>query len=167
MQSDFNAIIEQYGGLLSRVAATYEANAALQQELIQEISLAVWQGLRRFQGNSSIKTYILRIAHNRAVSHVSSQVKAPYFDEYDSVTHEPKTSPSSNTNPELQIANQQAVSALLDAVRQLSISARQIVTLSLEGLSYKEIAEICGTTTSNVGVVLNRSKQQIVSKIDE
>jgi RNA polymerase sigma-70 factor (ECF subfamily) len=165
LRSDFDSIIEQYGGMLSRVASTYEANPALQQELIQEISLAVWQGLRRFQGKSSVKTYILRIAHNRAVSHVNSQVKAPDFSEYDSVSNEPSAANTSITNPETQIANQQTVSTLLDAIRKLSLSARQIVTLSLEGLSYNEIAEICGTTTSNVGVVLNRSKQQIMSKI--
>jgi RNA polymerase sigma-70 factor (ECF subfamily) len=72
-----------------------------------------------------------------------------------------------NSNPESQAANQQAVSALLNAVRKLPIGARQVVTLSLEGVSYQDIADICGTTTSNVGVILNRSKQQIMGIMNE
>jgi len=174
LQSDFDSIIKEHSGLLARVAATYEANPALQQELLQEISLAVWQGLRRFEGKSSVKTYILRIAHNRSVTHVSSQVKIPNFTEYNSVTDidlpssefEPNLSQKSS-NPESELASQQTVSALVDAVRQLPIGARQIVTLSLEGLSYQDIADICGTTTSNVGVILNRAKKQIMDIMNE
>ena len=44
MQADFKDILNQHQALLSRVAASYEANEALQQELLQEIALAVWQG---------------------------------------------------------------------------------------------------------------------------
>lgn len=174
MQIDFDSVIQEHSSLLARVAATYEANPALQQELFQEISLAVWQGLRRFEGKSSIKTYILRIAHNRSVTHVSSQVRMPNFTEYNSVSEADSASPESNmsimgqsANPENEVVNQQAVSALVKAVRKLPIMARQIVTLSLEGLSYQDIADICGTTTSNVGVILNRAKQQIMDTMNE
>lgn len=174
LQGDFDSIIQKYSGLLTRVAAAYEANPALQQELFQEISLAVWQGLARFEGNSSIKTYILRIAHNRSVTHVSSQIKIPNFTEYNSVSDMDtpiskfaSSAVQKNSNPESQAANQQAVSALLNAVRKLPIGARQVVTLSLEGVSYQDIADICGTTTSNVGVILNRSKQQIMGIMNE
>ena len=160
--------------MLFRVAASYEADPALQQELFQEISLAVWQGLRRFEGKSSVKTYILRIAHNRSVTHVSSQVKKPNFTEYNSVndmeggeTEVGLDVTSQSLNPEREVANQQAISALVRAVRNLPISARQIVTLSLEGISYQDIADICGTTTSNVGVILNRAKQQIMDNMNE
>ena len=55
----FEDVFAQYGSLLSRVANSYEANHALQQELLQEIAIAVWQGLTRFKGDSSVKTCLL------------------------------------------------------------------------------------------------------------
>ena len=73
-----NTLLNEYAPLLARVAATYEINQALQDELIQEMSLAVWRAFENndsssdaaFRGDASIKTYIARIAHNKAVDHV-------------------------------------------------------------------------------------------------
>ena len=79
----FEDVFAQYGAILSRVANSYEANEAMQQELLQEIAIAVWQGLSRFKGDSSVKTYILKIAHNRAVTHVANQVKRLDTHQYD------------------------------------------------------------------------------------
>ncbi|MBT0586219.1 RNA polymerase sigma factor [Alteromonas oceanisediminis] len=161
MTLSFNQVFEQYAGLLARVAASYEAVPALQQELLQEICLAVWQGLKRFEGNSSIKTYILRIAHNRAVTHVSVQMRHPKFDDIDDMVEKAQGDDISRHSMESVIANQRSAARLVAAVRALPIASRQVVGLSLEGLSYKEIAETCGMTTSNVGVVLTRAKQQL------
>jgi DNA-directed RNA polymerase specialized sigma24 family protein len=52
---DFSQVIQKHAALLGRVAATYEANFHLRQELLQEISLAVWQALEKFKGDSSVK----------------------------------------------------------------------------------------------------------------
>lgn len=64
------------------MAATYEANFHMRQELLQEITLAVWQALEKFKGDSSVKTYILRVAHNKAITHVAYHVKQPRNDSY-------------------------------------------------------------------------------------
>lgn len=156
MSQDFNSILSEYSALLSRVAASYEANHHLRQELLQEITLAVWQPLTNFKGDSSVKTYILRVAHNRAISHVAYHIKMPNNVSYCEVT---EPSPSSALSSESTIAQQQQVATLLNAVRKLPIQTRQIVTLSMEGLSYQDIAEVCGIQVSNVGVILNRSKK--------
>ena len=150
----FEGVFAQYGSLLSRVANSYEANHALQQELLQEIAIAVWQGLTRFKGDSSVKTYILKIAHNRAVTHVANQVKRIDTDEYnDDVVIEQ----ASQISPETATSQQQSLSRLLVKVRALAVQPRQVLTLSLEGLSYDEIADICGLTKSHVGVILKLS----------
>lgn len=159
MVQGFDDVFAQYEGLLGRVANSYEANDAMQQELLQEIAVAVWQGLSRFKGDSSIKTYILRIAHNRAVTHVASQVKrvdTHSLDEGDE--HYPHSQPS----PETLTSNQQSLAHLLSAVRALPLQQRQVLTLSLEGLSYDEVAEVCGLTKNHVGVILKRAKAAVV-----
>ena len=50
---------------------------------------------------------------------------------------------------------------LLQAIRRLPITYRQAITLSLEGMSYSEIAEILGVGESNVGVRLNRARNML------
>lgn len=165
MHYDFESIIREYGTLLSRVAATYEANRDLQQELLQEICLAVWQGLQRFEAKSSVKTYILRIAHNRAVTHVSREAKEPHKEDWDEVSDLMSSAVHRVNRVDIEVEQQQAVRNLVKYVRQLPVSQRQVMTLSLEGLSYQEIAEICGLTVSNVGVLITRAKQQLKSKM--
>ncbi len=164
MGQGFEEVFSQYGALLSRVANSYEANYALQQELLQEIAIAVWQGLARFKGDSSVKTYILRIAHNRAVTHVASQVKRVDTHHYDEATEQNALTSSESQSPELVSSQQQSISRLLQAVRALPLQPRQVLTLSLEGLSYDEIADVCGLTRNHVGVILKRAKQTIMKE---
>lgn len=159
MSQDFEHILQQHSALLGRVAATYEANHHLRQELLQEISLAVWQSLKTFKGDSSLLTYILRVAHNKAISHVAYHAKYPRNDTYCELT-EPTA--SQELNSESHIQQQQQIDVLLSEVRKLAIQSRQIVTLSMEGLSYQDIAEVCGIQVNHVGVILNRSKKTLV-----
>lgn len=164
MQADFKDILNQHQALLSRVASSYEANDALQQELLQEIALAVWQGLARFNGDASLKTYILKIAHNRAVTHVCKEVKKQEVSGHDNDDWEFAPG-QANTQPH-EVAEQQAdIQQLLVAVRALPVAMRQVLTLTLEGLSYTEIAEICGITKNHVGVLLQRAKTQLQQEL--
>ncbi|TRY33369.1 RNA polymerase sigma factor [Aliiglaciecola sp. M165] len=162
MKQDFDSIIKEYGALLSRVASSYEANPHLQQELLQEISLAVWQALKGFKGDSSIKTYVLRVAHNKAVSHVAYHAKQPFNDSYCEVE-----SPLASLMPgsEQQLSQQASTKALLDSVRALALQPRQIFTMAMEGLSYQEIAQVCGISSGNVGVILNRTKKTLMERM--
>ncbi|MCC2616986.1 sigma-70 family RNA polymerase sigma factor [Aestuariibacter halophilus] len=162
MQTSFEHIIKEYDGLLGRVAATYEANPALQQELVQEISLALWQALPRFEGNSSLKTYILRIAHNKAVNHIAYHTRQPRTQYEDGDAME-VVAP---TNTEHQISQDQQVAQLLASVRRLPFQSRQVVTLMMEGLSYQDIASVSGMTVTNVGVTLNRARKVLMENID-
>lgn len=148
--------------MLGRVASSYEANPHLQQELLQEISLAVWQSLTNFKGRSSLKTYILRIAHNKAVSHVayySRQLKGESYCEVESPQADLQL------NSEEKISQTGQIERMLIAVRSLNLQARQIVTMSMEGLSNQEIAEVCGITPINVGVILNRARNQLMERL--
>lgn len=159
MNTDFNAIVSEYGPLLSRVASSYEANQHLQQELLQEISLAVWQSLKAFKGESSLKTYILRVAHNKAVTHVAYHAKQPFNESYCEIEN---PQPNNSGSPENQLAQQSDVAKLLKAVRKLPVQSRQIVTMSMEGLGYQDIADVCGISSVNVGVILNRAKKSLM-----
>ena len=164
MQADFKDILNQHQALLSRVAASYEANEALQQELLQEIALAVWQGLTRFNGEASLKTYILKIAHNRAVTHVCKEVKKQEESGHDNMAWE-FAQGNESAEPHVVAEQQGNIEQLLIAVRALPVAMRQVLTLTLEGLSYLEIAEVCGITKNHVGVLLQRAKTQLQQEL--
>lgn len=159
LKVSFEKILEEYSGVLSRVASTYEANISIQQELFQEICVAVWQAMGRFQNNSSVKTYILKIAHNRAVSHVAKEVTVVSNQSDELNTND--VSSSVRNCIEQNVIQSQQIQSLLEHIRALPMPARQIISLSLEGLSYEEIAEITGLTTNHVGVSINRIKKQL------
>jgi RNA polymerase sigma-70 factor (ECF subfamily) len=163
LSKDFSQILQKHAALIGRVAATYEANFHMRQELLQEITLAVWQALDKFKGDSSLKTYVLRVAHNRAITHVAYHAKQPRNDSYcEMESPEPSLHPSTDE----KIDQQQQIQLMLAQVRQMPIQARQVVTMSMEGLSYNEIADACGISPSNAGVVLNRARKVLMESIE-
>jgi RNA polymerase sigma-70 factor (ECF subfamily) len=162
LSKDFSQILQQHAALLGRVAATYEANFHLRQELLQEISLAVWQALEKFKGESSVKTYVLRVAHNKAITHVAYHAKQPRNDTYCEVE---TPQPNQQTSTDEQIAQQQQIQAMLNEIRKMPIQTRQVVTMSMEGLSYSQIADACGISCTNAGVILNRARKILMESI--
>lgn len=165
MQKDFRQILSEHQALLSRVASSYEANESVRQELLQEIALAVWQGLERFNGDASLKTYILKIAHNRAVTHVSKEVKSRDIALPDDENIH-STAGNIDDEPEYVAAKSKQISSLLDAIRTLPVTMRQVMTLTLEGLSYQEIADVCGLNKNHVGVLLQRAKTTLQQRMN-
>ena len=160
--TDCSQGLQEHASLLGRVAATYDANFHKRQELLQEITLAVWQALDKFKGDSSIKTYVLRVAHNKAITHVAYHAKQPRNDSYcEMESPEPSHKPSAVE----QIDQQQKIQMMLGQIRQMPIQTRQVVTMSMEGLSYDEIADACGISSSNAGVVLNRARKVLMESM--
>ncbi len=163
MQITFDALLKQYQPMLSRVASSYEANPSLQQELLQEICLAVWQAMQNFRQQSSVKTFILRVAHNKAISHVAHHARLPNNQSYCEVTD---PSAGTTTLPEHALEQQAKIEKLLNAVRNLPLQSRQVITMSMEGLSYKDIANVCGLNESHVGVIINRTRNSLEEYIN-
>src|SRR6266496_899471 len=65
-ESAFEMLIDRYHGPLLRLAMLYVSSRAVAEEVVQETWLGVLQGLARFEGRSSLKTWIFRILTNRA-----------------------------------------------------------------------------------------------------
>jgi len=151
----FEELVVRYHKTLSKIAATFEADAKLQQDLLQEILLSLWQAFEQFKGDSSLHTYVYRVAYNRALNHVAKQSRMPKHTDLDD--HHTCLHPG----PEQDKQVQQQLNQLLFGIRQLPVVQRQLVTLSLDGMSYEDIAAITGLSTNNVGVKLNRAKKAL------
>jgi RNA polymerase sigma-70 factor (ECF subfamily) len=154
-EARLDAILAEYEGPLRRLASAYEKDAELQNDLIQEIRLALWRALPAFRGQSSERTFIYRVAHNRALTHVAR--RHPEQLELASALEVPDVAP----NPE-QIAARRWQQAELQArVAALPLTLRQVVTLVLEGLSNAEIGQVLGITEGNAAVRLTRAKKHM------
>ena len=153
----FEATIAEHRKSLARIVATYERIPALQQELHQEILLAIWKALAHFKGESSIHTFIYRVAHNQAISHVNKNANKPRHEDLStSVIDE-------SNDPIKHVFQSERIKRLFDAMHQLPLVQRELLSLSLEGLSYKELAEVTGISETNVGARLNRAKTALRS----
>jgi RNA polymerase sigma factor (sigma-70 family) len=145
-------VIDKWGPALARIAASYERNPALREELLQDIMLAIFRSLPRLKDASKLKTYAFRIAHNCCVDHVVQHAAMPLTEGV------PEALSSDGFTPEQVLLGYERTHRLVQAVRQLELPYRQVMTLLLEDLSYIEIGETLGISVANVGVRVNRAK---------
>jgi len=150
---DIETILKDNTPLLARIAATHEATPSLQEDLLQDISVAVWRALESFRGEANIRTFIAKIAHNKAVDHV---------------LREKRHNDSLNKNADIEdihgTAMQQRSDIQIDlfsALHRLSLGHRQVITMQLEGFNYSEIGGVLGLTESTVAKRASRARQQL------
>ncbi len=157
----FQEALREYGPMLSRIAGAYEFDPDLRLDLTQDMALALWQALPKFEGRSSLKTFAARIAHYRGIDHVSREKRKP------------KTAPPHREVPapgpglDVQLARKQQGLALLKAVQNLPLPLRQVATLALEGFEPREIADSLGITANNASVRLNRAKAALKKELGQ
>jgi RNA polymerase sigma factor (sigma-70 family) len=149
------ALLAAHGSALSRLAASYVGATPDREDLLQDITLAIWRALPRFRGECSERTFIYRIAHNRAIAYITRR-RLPTENDAPELDIEDR-----RPNPEESLAAEQDGRRLMVAIQRLPVSHRQVVTLMLEGLSYSEIADVLGISETNVGARLTRARQML------
>ena len=157
LEERYDHLLREHGPALRRVAATYEADPARREDLFQEICLALWQALPRFREEASERTFAFRIAHNRGLTH-GWRARGSR----DSVTadlDEAEELADPRLDPESELQEGERRDQLREAVRRLPLTARQVIVLSLEGLSQREIGDVLGITENNVAVRLTRARK--------
>ncbi len=69
----YHQAADSFGAALERLARAYEADPDKRRDLMQEIHLALWRSFDGFAGRCSLRTWVYRVAHNTAASHVIRQ----------------------------------------------------------------------------------------------
>jgi RNA polymerase sigma-70 factor (ECF subfamily) len=151
----FDRALQENGPALMRLAAAYTNSEGDRDDLFQEISFAIWQALPAFRGESSVRTYLFRIAHNRGIAHLASRRSMHTLDQEELRLHDPMPNPERRLEIEEQRRN------MLAAVRKLPFVYRHVITLALEGLTYPEMADVLGVSEANIGVRLNRARKEL------
>jgi RNA polymerase sigma factor (sigma-70 family) len=155
----FERVAREYGAALARLAAVYAPERADRDDLSQEILLAIWRALPRFRGESSERTFVFRVAHNRGITYRSRRRRhPPPPPEEDRGAREV---PDTALDPAAQLERARRHERLVAAVSRLPGPLRLAVLLHLEGLSHREIAAVQGITEENVAVRLTRARKAL------
>ena len=152
--------LDRDGAAIRRLTVGYERDGGRRQDLEQEIYLAIWQALPAFAEQCSERTFVFRIAHNRAISHVRRwRLRRTDALEEDTAVAGP------GADPEYAASQARRHAALAAAVRRLAPSLRQVMLLLLEGCSHREIADVVGISEGNVAVRVSRARKALTEAL--
>jgi RNA polymerase sigma-70 factor (ECF subfamily) len=159
----YQAAAATYGAGLSRLVRAYEAEPEKRRDLLQEIHIALWKSLAQFNDACSLRTWVFRIAHNVAASHVlrerrRNRVKMVGIEELDEASGAPDCLQA--------VAEDQALARLTDLLRQLIPIDRQVILSYLEGMDAEAISELTGLSPSNVATKVHRIKQVLRKRFE-
>jgi RNA polymerase sigma-70 factor (ECF subfamily) len=175
----FQQVVATYHGPLMRLARNYVASAAVAEEVVQDTWVAVLEGIARFRGASSLKTWIFRILVNRATTRgVREHRSVPFSalvatdeDEGPTVSADRFTAegswavaPRPFDVPEDRTALLELRERLRQALAQLPERQRIIVGLrDVEGLSSEEVCDLLDLSAENQRVLLHRGRARLAS----
>lgn len=153
----FQELFAENRARIQRLCYGYLGPGGDVDDLFQEVMINVWNSLPSFRGDSRASTWLYRVAVNTALMHRRKRRATEQLPEL--------RDPARGAQQSLE--NQERLAALRAAIATLPDQDRLIITLLLEGLSYKEIAEITGLTVNHVGVKISRIKQVLEEMLTE
>ena len=149
----FSALIEEYKGIIYKIANSYCRNAEDRKDLIQEIIVHLWKSQKRYDERFKLSTWIYRIALNVAISAYRREKKrAARVSPLEEIIIEPAT-PTEKPDPRIATLHR-----IIDQLDELN---RALMILYLDDNSYRDIAGILGLTETNVATKINRLKLKI------
>ena len=156
MRKEFVDILNNHRGLIYKVCHLYCDDPEDRKDLFQEIVLQVWKSLGSFRQESTIGTWMYRIALNTAITHFRKEKRLGG-----------KVSLTGIDIPDLNDSSEKEdqLKELFKAIENLDRIDKSIILLYLEEKNYEEISEITGLTRTNVGVRLNRIKIKLSNTI--
>jgi RNA polymerase sigma-70 factor (ECF subfamily) len=146
----FHKWIDEFKPLLFKIVKVYGSETNEEQDLFQEIVIQIWRSVATFNNQCSLHTWIYRVALNTAIKW-STRSKKQYTIPLDQKDFLIET--KAPVDPKLEW--------MYDEIAKMDSIDRSLTMLLLDGFSYKEMSEILGITSSNVGVKINRIKKKL------
>ena len=187
-ESAFMMLVERYQGQLVRVALMYVASHEIAEEVVQETWLGVLKGLERFEGRSSLKTWIFRILTNIAKTRGVREARtiplsALVADEAggDEPAVDPSRFHSSGEDegawllppahwdelPETALSSSETLAVVQNAIAALPPAQRQVIQLrDIDGWSAEEVCNVLELSETNQRVLLHRARSKVRRAIE-
>lgn len=183
-EAAFAALIDRYHGALLRLAQSFVPSRAVAEEVVQEAWIGVLEGIDRFEGRASLKTWIFRILINQAKTRGARErrLAAPAAADPPPVEpDEPAVDPArfadsgpwaghwiapprswDDHTPERLLLSKEAGVLLERAIEALPPNQRQVVLLhDVQGVEPKEICALLEITEVNLRVLLHRARSRV------
>jgi RNA polymerase sigma-70 factor (ECF subfamily) len=154
----YDQAVAEFGSSLGRLVAAYEFDRALQQDLLQDIHLALWRSFAGFRNQCSLRTWVYRVAHNTATTYARRRKRAA-VSRLVSLEELGDVPGASDT---VRSLDESAVLARLTSLIQLlKPMDRDVMLLYLEGASAADIGEVTGLSPANVAQKIHRTKKAL------
>ena len=159
----YERAVADYGNALKRLTRAYEANPDRRQDVLQDIHVALWESLFRFDGRSSLGTWVYRVAHNTATSiclrRKSARVQLISLEDIELST--------TTVDHERDLDERHGMERLLGLIQQLRPLDRQVMLLYLEDIDARTIGEIVGLSAVNIATKIHRLKKVLAQRFHE
>jgi RNA polymerase sigma-70 factor, ECF subfamily len=185
----FRELVARHDRAMKRIALTFVRSPSVADEVVQETWLAVIKGLERFEGRSSLKTWIFRILANRAQTRGAREQRTTPFssfapsEEYDGPTVDPdRFLPAGHATPgywsmtpsrffelpEDRMLAAETSELVAAAIEQLPERQQQVIRLrDVEGWAPEEVCESLGLSQANQRVLLHRARSAVRARLEE
>ena len=156
----FKEWLETHRGIMFKVTQSFARTPTDAAELQQEIQIQLWNSLPAFTGKAKPSTWIYRVCLNTALAwhRSAARRKAGIDPEVDL-----RQLAVNATTPVDTLDQQEMLDKVYAAIRSMGDFDRALVLLMLDGLAYREIAEVIGMTENNVGVALTRARKRLAT----
>lgn len=184
-EAAFVRLVERYQGALLRLALVYSSSRAVAEEIVQDAWLGVLQGIAKFEGRSSFKTWLFRILVNRARTRGQREGRTVPFSALWDAAAEPEESavaperfrgprdprapyhwavpPKSwGASPEEQLLTREALDLVGRVIAGLPPAQREVITLrDVEGWTAEEVCNVLEISDTNQRVLLHRARSRV------
>lgn len=179
----FDDLVTTHQGAMIRMAMGHVADREVAEEVVQDTWMAVIEGLDRFEGRSSLRTWIFGILIHKAKDRGVREKRHTTFSAFESFDDENEEAidpsrfhqsgewaghwvfppqPWDEQTPEKLLASRQAVQAMTRAIEALPQTLRDVLILrDAEGMESQEVCELLKITETNLYVRLHRARERV------
>ena len=184
-EAAFAAVMRMYGRGMLRVAEMYVSSRAVAEDVVQEAWVGVLRGIGRFEGRSSLKTWLYRIVANTAKTRGVRESRSVPFsslgDDGDEGTVDadrflgsgerfPRhwAVPPQAWAPEGRLLADETLEVVERAIEKLPPAQRAVITMrDVQGFTSEEVCNALDLTETNQRVLLHRARAKVRSALEE
>jgi RNA polymerase sigma-70 factor (ECF subfamily) len=186
-ESAFTALVREYGPMMLRVARMFVSSRAVAEEVVQEAWLGVLNGIGRFEGRSSLKTWIFRILTNTAKTRAVREGRSVPFsslggEDDDGPPVDPdrflgddtrfpghwSSVPQSWGAPEDRLLADETLEVIEREIEKLPRAQAIVLTMrDVEGFDAEEVCNALDITETNQRVLLHRARSKVRRALEE
>jgi RNA polymerase sigma-70 factor (ECF subfamily) len=150
--AEFNALILRHKAMIWHICSDYRLGSVWNiEDRVQEVIMNLWRSFKSFEGRSSEKTWVWRVATNTMLMLQRKDVRSPQTEPIETENAEKKDEETGNDNYQ----------QLQQLIEGLPEESGVIIRAFLDGFSYKEIAEITHSSVGAVAMRIARLKRKL------